>query len=274
MRRATLILTSLIALPWAAYLLWTSTIPSGTDISNLENGRVITLGHAGMGTRSWHTANTLTSFKKALATGADGTEMDVQLTADGHLVAFHDPHTKGLKCPMLIGQHTLEELRRCVPDLLTIGEAIGIGWPAGSVISLDVKLHLSEISHRERFADTLATIPSRYPDLRILMESPDTAFLRLLIDRDITTGLYLYTSDPEEAQRVARPMGLEGISIRSSLISREQVKASQQSDVRVMLWGTGTRHHNRAALLKGPDLIQSDRLPHMVKLARKADHSR
>jgi glycerophosphoryl diester phosphodiesterase len=274
MRRAILILTSLIAAPWAAYLLWTSFVPSGLVVSNLENGRVIVLGHAGMGIRSWHTINTLSSFEKAKRTGAGGTEMDVQLTADGHLVAFHDPHTKGLKCPMLIGQHTLEELRSCVPDLLTVREAIGIGWPGGSVISLDVKLHKGDLGYLQRFADALATIPPQYPDLRILIESPDTAFLRLLIDRDVTQGLYLYTSVPEDAQLVAVPMGLEGLSIRNEYISKEQMKSAQQAGIRVMLWGVGTRHHNRQALLKGPDLIQSDRLPHMVRLAEMAAQSR
>jgi len=274
MRRAILILASLIALPWSGYLLWTSYLPSGLTLSNLEDGRVIALGHAGMGTRSWYTVNTLSSFEKAKKTGADGTEMDVQLTADGHLAVFHDSHTKGLKCPMLIAQHTMDDLRRCEKTMLTVDEAIAIGWPAGSVISLDVKLHKNDLGYKERLADSLVILPAKYPEMRILIESPDTAFLRLLIDRGVTQGLYLYTSAPDDAQRVAVPMGLEGLSIRNEYISKEQVKASQRAGIRVMLWGVGTRHHNRQALLKGPDLIQSDRLAHMVRLAQKAAHSR
>ncbi len=274
MRRTIIILASLMALPWSGYLLWTSYVPSGLKLSNLENGRVIALGHAGMGTRSWYTINTLSSFEKAKRTEADGTEMDVQLTADGHLAVFHNSHTKGLKCPMLIGQHTMDELRGCDKTMLTVDDAMGIGWSAGSVISLDVKLHMNDIGYRMRFADSLARIQEKYPELRILMESPDTAFLRLLIDRGVTQGLYLYTSTPEDALLVAEPMGLEGLSIRNEFISEEQVKALQHAGIRVMLWGVGTRHHNRQALLKGPDLIQSDRLSHMAGLAQKAAHSR
>jgi hypothetical protein len=202
------------------------------------------------------------------------TEMDVQLTADGHLAVFHDSHTKGLKCPMLIAQHTMDNLRGCEKTMLTVDEAIAIGWPAGSVISLDVKLHKNDLGYKGRLADSLAILPAKYPEMRILIESPDTAFLRLLIDRGVTQGLYLYTSAPDDAQRVAVPMGLEGLSIRNEYISKEQVKASQRAGIRVMLWGVGTRHHNRQALLKGPDLIQSDRLAHMVRLAQKAAHSR
>ncbi|MBU1984691.1 glycerophosphodiester phosphodiesterase [bacterium] len=51
-------------------------------------GRPLILGHRG----APHSApeNSLESFRIALAAGADGIELDVQITGDGVLVAHHD----------------------------------------------------------------------------------------------------------------------------------------------------------------------------------------
>ena len=57
--------------------------------------------------------NTLSAFKKALETGADGIETDVQLTKDGKMVMHHnytiDANSNGNG---RIDSHTLEELRQ------------------------------------------------------------------------------------------------------------------------------------------------------------------
>ena len=42
------------------------------------------------GARAFAPENTLTAFEKAARLSADGVELDVQLTADGHLVVVHD----------------------------------------------------------------------------------------------------------------------------------------------------------------------------------------
>lgn len=43
------------------------------------------------GGRAHAPENTLLAFERALAAGADAIELDVHVTADGHLVVFHDP---------------------------------------------------------------------------------------------------------------------------------------------------------------------------------------
>lgn len=35
--------------------------------------------------------NTMTAFRHAHDSGVDAVELDIQMTKDGHLVAFHDP---------------------------------------------------------------------------------------------------------------------------------------------------------------------------------------
>jgi len=53
-----------------------------------EAGRVLVYGHRGA--RSYAPMNTLASFELAIRQGADGIELDVQLSADGKLVVIHD----------------------------------------------------------------------------------------------------------------------------------------------------------------------------------------
>ncbi len=57
--------------------------------------------------------NTMIAFQKAVEAGADGIEMDVQMTKDGHVVIIHDEAvdrtTDGVG---FVGDYTLEELRK------------------------------------------------------------------------------------------------------------------------------------------------------------------
>lgn len=56
------------------------------------SGQPLNLGHRGA--RGMAPENTLASMKAGMAAGADGVEFDVQRTADGHLVVFHDDDLK------------------------------------------------------------------------------------------------------------------------------------------------------------------------------------
>jgi glycerophosphoryl diester phosphodiesterase len=54
--------------------------------------RPLNIGHRGA--KGLAPENTLAAFRAGLAAGADGVEFDVQRTADGHLVVFHDDDLK------------------------------------------------------------------------------------------------------------------------------------------------------------------------------------
>ena len=65
------------------------------DILNLNNNRIDVLGHAGMGISSLYPINSGESLISCLSSGANGTEIDIQLTSDNILVAFHDNALEG-----------------------------------------------------------------------------------------------------------------------------------------------------------------------------------
>jgi len=248
---------------------YTGRFPEGSAVKNLEDDRIIALGHGGMGTRSWHDLNTESSFITAKEKGADGTEMDVQLTSDGVLVAFHDDRIGEAKCPDHIAQHTYAQLKVCDRELMKVEEVLALNWKAGSVFSLDVKLHGADSAHQVVLVQHIVALKVRYPQFRILVESTLLDFLLLAKEYGSTDGLYLYAADADAALTTCLSHGFEGISIRHELITAQQIAACHAQGIRVMVWGTGTRWDNHQAALKSPDLMQSDKLGPLVKLVNK-----
>ncbi len=69
------------------------------------------IAHRGFSSR--YPENSMLAFERAAALGADGAEFDVQLTADGVPVVFHDESLKRITGDdLLIKDLTLKELRR------------------------------------------------------------------------------------------------------------------------------------------------------------------
>jgi glycerophosphoryl diester phosphodiesterase len=248
---------------------YTGRFPEGFAVKNLENGRIIALGHGGMGTRSWHDLNSGPSFVKARDKGADGTEMDVQLTSDGVLVAFHDERIGEAKCPDHIAQHTYAQLKVCDRGLMKVEEVLALDWKAGSVFSLDVKLHGADTAHQAVVAQRIVALKANYPQFRILVESTLVDFLLLAKEKGCADGLYLYASNADAGLATCVAHGFEGVSIRSELITAHQIEACHAQGIRVMLWGVGTRWDNHQAALKSPDLMQSDKLGPLVTLVNR-----
>ena len=81
-----------------------------------DPGSTRIIAHGGAG--SDHPPNSREALLHALAIGAHGIEMDVQLTADSVLVLFHDQYLDEIStCKGLINSSTWKELKACrVPN--------------------------------------------------------------------------------------------------------------------------------------------------------------
>lgn len=64
-------------------------MPSQSKAGNLAHKAPLVIGHRG--SAGTVPENTITSFQAALASGADGLEADLRLSADGVVVVIHDP---------------------------------------------------------------------------------------------------------------------------------------------------------------------------------------
>ena len=66
------------------------------EIQNLNGNEITILGHRGMGKNHTFPGNTFESIYTALNLGANGSEMDVQVTKDSILVVYHNKDLSSL----------------------------------------------------------------------------------------------------------------------------------------------------------------------------------
>jgi glycerophosphoryl diester phosphodiesterase len=86
-------------------------------------GRPLVIAHRGFSAR--YPENTLAAIVGAMDAGADMAEVDVQETADGEIVVFHDVVLRRLcRIPGRVSQLTLDQLQRAKPDLPTLSAAL------------------------------------------------------------------------------------------------------------------------------------------------------
>lgn len=73
--------------------------------------KILNIGHRGFSSK--YPENTMLAFEEAFKAGADGVECDLRLSADGHVVIFHDDDLKRL-CGRSgsIEQMTLSEIKK------------------------------------------------------------------------------------------------------------------------------------------------------------------
>lgn len=81
----------------------------------------------------------MAAIRAAAAAGADAIETDIRATRDGALVCVHDADLARLSDdPRAVAELDLAELRRVLPGVMTLAEALGAAGPLG--ILLDFKL--------------------------------------------------------------------------------------------------------------------------------------
>ena len=100
--------------------------------------------------------NTMLAFQKAIEVGADGIELDVQFSKDGHLVVIHDETldrtTTGTG---LVREHTLEELKSLdasfkfagkygINQIPTLGEVLSYMSDKDAVTNIELKTGVFE----------------------------------------------------------------------------------------------------------------------------------
>ena len=86
-------------------------------VKNLNNNEVICFGHAGMGESFEYPIDSYESIYPVLDIGADGSEMDLQLTKDSVFVLYHDImlDTRS-SCSGYINEHLWKDLDGCLLD--------------------------------------------------------------------------------------------------------------------------------------------------------------
>ncbi len=236
-----------------------------------EPGNTRIIGHGGSGTSADLPMNSSEALLGGLHAGLSGIEMDVQLTADSVLVAYHDA-TLGAttSCSGRVNDRTWSELRACpaiyrgkaypIVRLDSLLAIIAKQYPHAEC-TFDCKLDTGGDwwSYLHAFADALAGLHDGAPTLRINVECQLPEFLHLIAQRRPAMDTYLYATrfDPTVLD-TAMARGCKGITIANERITAEQVISTQRRGLAVTLFGVATVGEHREAFSKRPERVQSD----------------
>ncbi|HRD51469.1 MAG TPA: glycerophosphodiester phosphodiesterase family protein [Flavobacteriales bacterium] len=249
---------------------------------DLGNTRVI--GHAGMGPDGEHAMNSRGSLLEALALGADGIEVDAQLTADSVLVAYHPADLAELTaCMGKVNALTYQQLRNCAYQE---GQRSAAFFRLDSLLleaarlyphadfTLDCKLfaHGEWWPYLHAFSDAITHLDDdSLMNGRVLVDCQTEDFLRLLHEKRPGFGTFYYASSFDGAVDKAIQLGCKGITLAHDRVSQDEILAAQRQGLVVTLFGTSGAWAHRSALGKQPDRLQTDDLRHALSLRTNAN---
>lgn len=142
------------------------------------------------GASAYAPENTIEAFVLAAEQGADGIELDVQLSADGELVVIHDETTdRTAGQPGTVAGLTVAELRRIDPRIPTLAEVFDAVRPTRMRVNVELKNGINFYPGIEQKA--LAAIDRSGLRERVLVSSFNHYSLKTLqqLDADIPLGL-------------------------------------------------------------------------------------
>lgn len=253
------------------------------EVNNLTGNEIIALGHGGSGISSAYPMDSWESIEQCLEKGADGAEIDIQLTMDSVLVAFHGEKLEdGTNCHGLIHEKNWPEIERCQVNSLLPGNIYimrmedifsRIKNPENYYFTFDCKLY-TKSGNMPEYYDQYATAVIRLLDKykmadNVLIESVHIGFLRQLQKKRSDLKLFIYPPNFERGLEIAADLDLFGISFDSRFISKEQTDQAHSMGFRIALWNVQTKHENLEAIEKNPDYIQTDKIRHLVKTLGK-----
>jgi glycerophosphoryl diester phosphodiesterase len=224
-------------------------------------GPIGVLAHRG-GTGPWR-ENTLEAFSGALRLGADGVELDVRRTADGHLVVHHDAEIEGGGAV-----HTLRaaELPDWVPGLDEALETC-----AGAIVNIELKNAPVESGFDPTEATatqvvsilaTWSTEPGRRP-AHVIVSSFWPATLAA-VHRDgpeVPTGLLVHPSlDVTEAAGRAQSIGCVALHPFHTQVTPALVDRVHDMGMSVATWTVNHDPDVLAVAAAGVDIVISDRV--------------
>lgn len=237
------------------------------------------LGHRG--SKGTHQENTLEAFIEAINSKADGIELDVHLTKDGHLVVVHDHFIKinflFFKITLPISWLTLERLKKInsMKNLLTISELITFLDSAELHLNnsfilnceLKQKPFIPKKVYHTKFISALSVCLKNkkgnykvelssfsIPLLDLARKTFPKVSLRLLLEKkDVIKFI-----QKKSLQRIVKPLNVDTISIEECGIDKSICQGIHQDKVKVSAWTVNDKTRALELFEMGIDEIITD----------------
>lgn len=223
--------------------------------------------YAHRGASAYAPENTLSAFRLAAEMGADGVELDVQMTRDGALVVAHDERLERVSDGKgWLKDHTLAELRalrfnRVMPGcpdarIPTLDEVFRLLGDTGLGINIELKNSLIDYPGLEKRVIGLAA--KAFSLDRIIFSSFNHAsMLRVKeIDRGLACGL-LYEASLVRPWEYARGLGMDALHPHYSEVITPggECAEAHKAGIRVHTWTVNREEDLAAVLREGADIL-------------------
>ncbi len=231
---------------------------------SLQRARSQIIAHRGASAQA--PENTLVAYRRALAIGVDGVELDVHLSADGEPVILHDPTlertTNGRG---LVRALPLAELRR-----LDAGRWFGDAFAGERLPTLPEALDLLS---RVRVIIEIKNAPVPYPGIAgrvasVIRASAHRAVSVSSFDHTVLVAMkkempaletaVLYFARPVDPVRLARDAGATVLHPHWTMLAPDTVAAAHAAGLRVEVWVADEPEDLRRMVAIGPDGIMTN----------------
>lgn len=238
------------------------------------------IGHGGMGVASTYPMNSIESFLKALNLNADGVEIDVQMSSDGVLVAYHDEFLNDRST----GKGKIEEAQwEYIRQLFytnypylsysirSVEEVLHQIQHKNPIVILDIKsiYEYSETKHLVFQAAISELIQNYSASMEIIIESKEAQWLADLKNNfpEIITLLYGYEYENAIAQ--AENYQLDGIALDLKEFKLIPTDSIQKSSLLLSAFNVHTKVDHQLALKMHIDYIQTENINYLLRLLRR-----
>jgi len=228
-------------------------------------GHVSLVGHRGAAACA--PENTLAAFRQGRAQGADIIELDVQLTADKHVVVFHDQQLdRTTDGHGLLSAHTLAQIKRLDAgswfDSHFAGEPIPtleevLVWAKDKGVPLFVELKHHEQPDPALDAAVVAALVSHQMlDQVMLISFNHAALYRVKThNRALSTGA-LYIVAPSDPVVLAKEIEANALMPLCHTITAPDVERFHAAGLSVNVWGDNADY--AALIAAGVDCVNAD----------------
>ncbi len=248
--------------------------PPSLPLEHLYQGRVLNVAHRGA--RMEAPENTILAFERAAEIGADGIELDVQLTADGIPVVFHDfDLSKTSNGQGMLREQPLAALRE-----LDAGSHFSVQYAGTSIPTLDevfecagqrllINVELKHFGGEQRGIEALAeavigSIRRYGMAQRVILSSFNPLMLRRV--RQVACELALGHLVAPKMPGVVRYHWLSRLIIgphqawhpHTSMVDEQYVARAHRRGYRVNVWTVNEPNDIHQMAEIGADMIMSD----------------
>lgn len=206
------------------------------------------LGHRGGRGEGWPTENSVDAFRRALAEGADGVELDVRLSRDGEAVLWHDPK-------LADGSVVARSPRG---SLATLDEALEAC--RGKIVNVEVK---ADVPRRVALLRAVARSIERARDVEVVMSSFDPGLVLAMSVLSPRTPRAILVGDRTARLAVALPRAMRrfvvAAHVQDGAITPRVVERVRALGLRLCAWTVNELDRGRALAAMGVEWVITDR---------------